>query len=103
MAEELIKTLLTPASQVALIIGLAELIKRIGLPSKWIPLVDLGLGLVSGILLYGLFLGYGIPNGIVIGVAIGLSSCGLFSGVKNVIQKESEGNENGGIDRTGGE
>ena len=44
-----IEYLLTPVAQVALIIGLAELFKQIGLNKRWIPLVDLGLGLASGI------------------------------------------------------
>ena len=84
---ELIAYLLTPVAQVALIIGIAELVKKIGLDSKWIPLVDLGLGLASGIGVYGFALGYGVVNGIMVGLALGLSACGLFSGVKNLTQK----------------
>lgn len=84
--------LLTPAAQVALIIGIAELIKRIGLDSKWIPLVDLLLGLISGICVYGLMLGESIASGAMVGLAMGLSACGLFSGIKNVIQGAHENN-----------
>ena len=84
---ELIAYLLTPVAQVALIIGIAELVKKVGLPSRWIPLVDVGLGLLSGILVYGVALGYGILNGVLVGLAIGLSACGLFSGIKNVLGK----------------
>lgn len=87
---DLIGYLLTPTAQVALIIGIAELIKRAGMNSKFIPLVDVGLGLVSGICVYGLALGYGWVNGILLGLALGLSACGLFSGIKNLFQKESE-------------
>ena len=82
--DELITYLLTPAVQIALIIGLAEVIKRIGFNVKYIPLIDLGLGLVSGICVFGLMLGYGWETGAVIGIALGLSACGLFSGIKNV-------------------
>lgn len=81
---ELIKYLLTPVAQIALIIGIAELMKRLGIASKFIPLIDLGLGLVSGICVYGLSMGYGITESIVLGIALGLSACGLFSGIKNV-------------------
>ena len=87
---ELIKYLLTPIAQVALIIGLAELIKRVGCPTKYIPLIDLGLGLVSGICIYGLTMGYGITESVVLGIALGLSACGLFSGIKNVTETEED-------------
>lgn len=85
---ELIKYLLTPVAQIALIIGIAEMMKRLGIASKFIPLIDLGLGLVSGICIYGLSMGYGIAESIVLGIALGLSACGLFSGVKNVAQPQ---------------
>ncbi len=82
-----IEYLLTPVAQVALIIGLAELFKQIGLNKRWIPLVDLGLGLASGIFIYGIAMSYGLLDGIIIGIALGLSACGLFSGFKNVTEK----------------
>ena len=91
--DDLILFLLTPASQVALVIGISEIIKRLGLPAKFIPLVDLFLGQLSGIGVFGLALGQGIPNGIVIGLAIGLSACGLFSGIKNLTKKEGVDDE----------
>lgn len=84
---EIIAYLLTPVVQVSLIIGLAEICKGFGLEKRWIPLVDLGLGLASGIFIYGIAQGQGILNGIVLGIALGLSACGLFSGFKNVIGK----------------
>lgn len=90
--EELLNYLLTPASQMALIMALAELAKRSGfIRTKYIPLLDLGLGLVSGICVFGLMLNCGIAQGAVIGIALGLSACGLFSGVKNVTQKYAKG------------
>ncbi|MBQ6483099.1 MAG: hypothetical protein IJI45_18490 [Anaerolineaceae bacterium] len=85
--QELINYLFTPIAQVALIIGIAELVKKIGLKSKWIPLIDLGLGLASGIGVFGLALNHGIVEGAIVGVALGLSACGLFSGVKNLTEK----------------
>lgn len=86
--EELITYLLTPVAQIALIIGLAELVKRMGVATRWIPVVDLILGLTSGICIYGIALGYGITDGIVLGIALGLSACGLFSGIKNVTEEK---------------
>ena len=91
--DEMTMNLMTPASQVALIIGIAEIVKKAGLDAKYIPIVDIVLGLLSGILLYGIALGYGIPNGIVTGIALGLSACGLFSGVKNLTEKEAKGDD----------
>lgn len=85
--DELLNYLLTPAAQIALIIGIAELIKRSGFKTKYIPLIDLGLGVVSGVCVFGLMLGQGLAQGAVIGIALGLSACGLFSGIKNISEK----------------
>ena len=85
---ELITYLFTPVAQVALIIGLAELIKRAGCPTRYIPVIDLALGILSGITIYGYTMGYGIINGILVGIALGLSACGLFSGLKNTFETE---------------
>lgn len=86
-AKDLVVMLLTPAAQVALIIALAEVFKRVGFPTKFIPIVDLVLGIISGICVFGIIQNYGIAIGIIIGIALGLSACGLYSGIKNV--KES--------------
>ena len=91
--DELITYLLTPAVQIALIVGLAEIIKRMGCNKKYIPLIDLALGLVSGIFVFGIMLEYGWSTGAVIGIFLGLSACGVFSGVKNVIQKDEQLND----------
>lgn len=86
--DALIEMLLTPATQITLIIGVAEIIKRVGFNKKYIPLIDLALGLISGVCVYGVMLGYGIGYGAIVGIALGLSACGLFSGIKNLNQKE---------------
>lgn len=83
---DLITYLLTPVAQVALIMALAQVAKKLGLKAKWIPLLDLGLGIVAGLTIYTLQAGYSPIEGIVVGIACGLSACGLFSGVKNVIK-----------------
>ncbi len=84
---ELITTLLTPVMQVALIMAIAEVVKRLGLNTKYIPLVDLGLGICSGLLIYTAHLHFSPVEGVVLGIALGLSACGLFSGVKNLTEK----------------
>ncbi len=87
LADNLITYLLTPAAQVAMIMALAEICKRMEfVNAKFIPLVDLFLGLASGIFVYGYILDYGIEKGAIIGIALGLISCGVFSGAKNVLE-----------------
>lgn len=84
---DLVNYLLTPAAQVAVIIALAELVKKMELfDSKYIPLLDVGLGMVSGIIVFGIMQEQGILTGLLLGVAMGLMACGLFSGVKNITQ-----------------
>jgi len=84
--DELVTFLFTPISQVGLIMGIAEIIKKAGLEARYIPLVDLGLGLLSGIGVYGIGMNYGIVKGIVIGLSFGLEACGIFSGFKNIVK-----------------
>lgn len=82
---DILVNILSPTVQIGLIIGLAEIAKKIGLPHRWIPILDLVLGLISGIFVFGLAQGYGILYGVLMGLVMGLSACGLFSGVKNVL------------------
>lgn len=86
--DELISYLLTPAAQVLLIMAIAELVKSLNLfDKKFIPLLDLVLGIISGIVVFGVIGGKGYIVSTIIGIALGLSACGLFSGVKNVVKK----------------
>jgi len=87
---DMIEYLLTPMAQIAMIIALAEVIKRAGFPKKYIPIVDVILGILSGIFVTGIILGYGIDKGVIIGIALGLSACGTFSGIKNVQEGTDE-------------
>ena len=81
---ELITYLLTPAAQIAIIMGLAEVVKRLELIDvKYIPIVDLALGLICGVMVY--YGEYSMVVAVLIGLFLGLSACGLFSGVKNLI------------------
>lgn len=83
-ATDIITMLLTPASQIALIIAIAQLIKELGFPTKYLPVIDLVLGIISGVCVFGLLGGMGIAYGLLLGIALGLSACGLFSGIKNI-------------------
>ena len=75
--EELLAYAGIPA--VLLIIGLAEIAKQLGFNVKFIPVLNIILGLVAGI---GLNMD-DIVKGIFVGLAVGLSASGLYSGVKN--------------------
>lgn len=76
--------LATPAAQIAIIMGVAEVIKKIGVNPKYIPLIDLLLGLISGFLVY--YEDLGLKKSLMLGLMFGLSACGLFSGYKNLIK-----------------
>lgn len=88
---DLLVYLLSPIGQVALIVAIAEAIKTAGFKKKLIPVIDIGLGLASGIFVYGIYGQLGIIRGVAVGLALGLSACGLFSGIKNLIQHGKEG------------
>lgn len=66
---------------VPLIIGMAEAIKKLGFNAKFIPIINIILGIVAGILIT-----QNLMQGIFIGIAIGLSASGLYSSGKNVLQ-----------------
>lgn len=83
-ANELLTYLVAPAAQVALVIGIAEIAKSLGLKAKYIPLLDLIVGVICGLVVYTVYLAMQPVEGIMLGVAMGLAACGLFSGIKNV-------------------
>ena len=58
--------------------GLVEVAKSAGLPSKYAPVVSLIIGMALGV-------GTSLDNlgkGVIVGIAIGLSASGLYSGTK---------------------
>lgn len=67
---------------VAIVMGLSEVFKNLGLNSKLIPILNLILGIVTGIVYSGL----GIKEGIATGIIVGLTSSGFYSGTKNTIE-----------------
>lgn len=67
---------------VLLIMGIAQLLKNTGFNAKYIPIINLVLGLTVGIVLNM----SDITKGVFVGLAVGLSASGLYSGSKNVMQ-----------------
>lgn len=70
---------------VGLIMAFAEALKTLGFPHKFIPIFDVVLGIILAMLVYGFELGFGVLKSCIVGAALGLSACGLFSGIKNTI------------------
>ena len=79
-----LEEILSPTSQVMIIMGIAEAIKQAGLASKYIPIIDVVLGIICGLIVYSKE--YGTLKSVIIGLALGISGCGLFSGIKNLNQ-----------------
>lgn len=72
---------------VPLIISLVQILKTVGLKKKYQPLASLILGLGGGI--FYIYPG-DIKAGIMVGIMLGLSSSGLYSGTKNTLEKHEE-------------
>lgn len=70
---------------IAVLVGLSQVAKQMGLPSKYVPLLNLVLGL-----LFALFGGVDgtILEQIVAGAMVGLSASGLFDQSKIVTKKK---------------
>ncbi|TXL65641.1 hypothetical protein FHP05_05830 [Cerasibacillus terrae] len=69
---------------VPLITGLVQVFKVAGLPKKFLPLVSLLLGIGGGVF----YISPGdLKGGIIIGIVLGLSASGLYSGTKNMMEK----------------
>lgn len=69
---------------VPLLIAVIAMLTTLGLPKRFAPVISVALGVVVGII----YLAPGdIKQGVLIGMALGLSSVGLYSGTKNTIGK----------------
>ena len=71
-------------AMVPLIVGLVEMAKRLGLGSTWAAPLAVGLGLVVSLGLAATRGGTaeGLARAALVGVGLGLSASGLYSGVK---------------------
>jgi len=65
---------------VPLIIALVEVFKRFGMPKQTLPPLAIIFGVVAGIVYIA---PDDLPQAILVGLVMGLSAVGLFSGVKN--------------------
>lgn len=68
----------------AVVIGLTQVAKQVGLPSRWAPLAAVVLGVLG---LWGLTFFAPATEVIFTGIVVGLSACGLWSGVKATVGK----------------
>lgn len=67
---------------VPIVLGLVQVAKTSGLPTKWAPLLSVIFGVVAA---YGIA-GFDFTGAVAIqGLIVGLSSAGLWSGVKTTI------------------
>ncbi|MCU5611993.1 holin, partial [Bacillus paranthracis] len=66
------------AVMIGIVVGLSQIVKTIGLQTKYIPLLNLTLGIVLGVL----FLDGDIKTNVFQGIIIGLSASGLFDHTK---------------------
>lgn len=66
------------------VVALVGLIRKMGLPARWQPAAALVLGLLGGFV-------YIAPEdprqAVLVGLVMGLSAIGAYSGVKNTIEK----------------
>ena len=63
---------------IGVVVGLSQIVKTIGLQTKYVPLLNLTLGIVLGVL----FLDGDIKKNVFQGIIIGLSARGLFDHTK---------------------
>ena len=68
--------MLDTAFLVALVIALVEVLKRVGVCSRWLPLIALALGIAINVAVK--FVGVETWDLILKGAAVGLAGCGLF-------------------------
>ncbi|PEL93356.1 holin [Bacillus wiedmannii] len=73
------------AVMIGIVIGLSQIVKTIGLQTKYVPLLNLTLGIVLGVL----FLDGDIKTNVFQGINIGLSASGLFDHTK-IMKKDAD-------------
>lgn len=71
------------AAFIAIVVGLSQITKNVGLANKYIPLLNLLFGVVLGIL----FLTGDIKANVLQGLIIGLSASGLYDQSKLLIKE----------------
>ncbi|MGE8207842.1 hypothetical protein ACQKP0_25590 [Heyndrickxia sp. NPDC080065] len=69
---------------IPLILGIVELFKKGGLPAKYSPFVAVVFGLAFGIF----YLDASVKESVIVGLMLGLSASGLYSGTKNIAKSD---------------
>ncbi|PEM25123.1 holin [Bacillus wiedmannii] len=70
---------------IGVVVGLSQIAKAVGMQTKYVPLLNLTLGIMLGVL----FLSQDIKTNIFQGIIIGLSASGLFDHTK-IIKKDAD-------------
>ncbi|HEF5706456.1 TPA: holin [Bacillus cereus] len=70
---------------IGVVVGLSQIVKTIGVQTKYVPLLNLTLGIVLGVL----FLDGDIKTNVFQGIIIGLSASGLFDHTK-IMKKDAD-------------
>ncbi|HDR7529956.1 holin [Bacillus cereus] len=73
------------AVMIGIVVGLSQIVKTIGLQTKYVPLLNLTLGIVLGVL----FLDGDTKTNVFQGIIIGLSASGLFDHTK-IMKKDAD-------------
>lgn len=73
----------------AIVVGLVQIIKGLGLPSKWVPLIALVLGIAIAFVGRAFIPGDSTSEIVLYGLIMGLSSMGLYSGGKTITDQLS--------------
>lgn len=68
-----------------IIVGVVELLKKAGFPDKLLPLSAVLLGILVGVVYIA---PTDVKQGILVGIVLGLSASGLYSGGKTLVEKE---------------
>lgn len=72
---------------IPLIVGIVELFKKAGLSKKMSPLISLVVGIGFGVVYVANF---DWKQGVLVGLMLGLSASGLYSGSKNTLAKSDD-------------
>jgi len=72
---------------VAITIGLVEVVKKLGIPTRWCALISIAIGIVLAYIGGGFIFN---PEMIIGGIVIGLTASGFYSGAKATIKKKDE-------------
>ena len=73
------------ALPIPIVVGLTQLVKDLGVPRKWVPVLSLAIGVAAALALSGLSVA-----SVVQGIVYGLSASGLYSSSKAVVQEISK-------------